>query len=338
MIFHRAATLRRPFSPRVAGFLSFSVFTVAALVFAQLVSAQDPVVPSDDVIRINTDLVIVPVFVTDSQGRRIPGLTKGDFAVSDAGSPVEVAYFAAGAERVALAFLLDASGSTRDIIKQQQETALALFSRFGKGSRVAVLHFREQAELVAPFTTDTEKVRAAFRFPAFPNRRTAIFDAAHAAVRAYAANGNDRTERRIVILISDGLDTVSKTRASTVIDEAGGLGVSFYVIHLPLFAPRDGRLVPRPPSKGFRELAEKTGGKFFVVGDAESSLDPHPAADLAPVFQAIAEDLQGQYLLGYYAGDRAARDGRYHRIEVRLNSQNRRKLRVRTLREGYLLQ
>ena len=114
--------------------------------------------------------------------------------------------------------------------------------------------------------------------------------------------------------------------------------MSFYVIHLPLFQPRDGKLVPRRASKGFRELAEKTGGQIFTIGDAQTSLDPRSRLDLSPVFRAIAEDLQGQYVLGYYAarttapGDKSSR-----RVEVRLASPARRKLRVRALREGYTL-
>src|ERR1051325_10953360 len=86
---------------------------------------------SDEVVRVNADLVSVPFFVTDSRRRRVAGLTREDFEVSDNGARVEPSYFAAGAERVSLLFLLDASGSTRDIINAQRETALALFSHFG---------------------------------------------------------------------------------------------------------------------------------------------------------------------------------------------------------------
>jgi hypothetical protein len=87
-----------------------------------------------------------------------------------------------------------------------------------------------------------------------------------------------------VILISDGLDTRSRTSADSVINAAQEQRVSFYVIHLPLFEPRDGHLAVRPPSKGFRELAEKTGGKYFLVGDVKSALLPR---------RTISPDLSG---------------------------------------------
>ena len=334
------ATARLPVSltPRAARRFSLSALAVLALLLQLCVfnvSAQDETVDSsEEVVRVRTDLVTVPVFVTDKDGRRVPGLQKNDFEVLDAGRAVETTYFAAGTERVALLFVLDASGSTRDIITQQRETALAIFSRFGARSRVGVMHFRERPELVLPFTNDIRRAREAFRISAQPDRRTSIFDAALAAVRVFAGGERHAAERRIVILISDGLDTASAARAATVVNEAHAAGVSFYVIHLPLYTPREGRLVERRPSKGFRELAEQTGGRFFTVGDARSALDPRAEYDLAPVFKAIADDLLGQYVIGYYAGDAVRREG-FHAVEVRLTPTARRKLRVSQLRAGY---
>lgn len=142
-------------------------------------------------------------------------------------------------------------------------------------------------------------------------------------------------ERRIVLLMSDGLDTISSTKYADVVTAARARGVSFYVIHFLLFAPRDGKLAPRPTSKGFRELAEQTGGRYFRIGDAKSSLDPRTHYDLAPVFQAIEDDLRGQYVLGFYPGE-AARDGQMHSVTVNLANRSR-KLRVNQLRTSYNL-
>ncbi len=345
MFFFQAATTRSHFSSRAPGFRKRSLLLSAfILVFLSSLFlfqtydayAQDNNAPVDDVIRVDTNLVIVPTIVTDAHGHRVSGLLATDFQLRDSGRSFGLQFFSAGAERVALVFALDASGSARETIVQQRATALALFSRFGKGSRVAVLHFGATANLTVPLTTDADLALAAFNPTSLASRRTAIFDAATTAVRAFPVAGNDPAERRIVILISDGLDTASATKPIEVINEANLRGVSIYVIHLPLFMPRDGHLAMRPTSKGFRELATQTGGNFFTVGDARSALNPQTQLDLAPIFAAIEEDLRGQYLLGYYP-DAAARDNRFHPIEINLTQRNPRKLRIKILREGYIL-
>ncbi len=70
------------------------------------------------------------------------------------------------------------------------------------------------------------------------------------------------------------------------------------------------------PRKAFKELAEKTGGKYFLVGDAKSALLPRQN-DLTPIFQAIEEDLKSQYLLGFYISE-SSRDNRKHVFSVSL--------------------
>jgi len=268
----------------------------------------------DEVVRVNTDLLLFPVRIRDKKGQAVAGLSDQDLLLKDQDKVTTGVYFSPGADRVALMFALDQSGSLRQVISQQREAALALFSRFGERSSVAILRFSNTASLVAPFTKDLAAARDAFKFVAAPNEQTAIFDAAAKAVKEFDALPPVRAERRIVVLISDGLDTRSRTSADSVIDAALDRRVSFYVIHLPLFEPRNGHLAVRPPSKGFRDLAEKTGGKYFLVGDLKSALNPAPP-DLGPIFQAIEEDLKSQYLLGFYIAE-SSRDNRKHVFSV----------------------
>jgi Ca-activated chloride channel family protein len=195
--------------------------------------------------------------------------------------------------------------------------AVALFSRFQSDSRLAVLSFAQSPSLIVPFKRDVSEARAAFDQLKSSNQRTAIFEAAAASSRAFEDLPKDPAERRIVILISDGLDNISRIKPSSVIEEARARGVSFYVIHLPLFEPREGRLAVRPPAKGFRELAERTGGRYFLVGEEKTALQQSKKSDLTPVFKAIEDDLRSQYLVGFYVGARA-RDGRAHRVSISL--------------------
>jgi Ca-activated chloride channel family protein len=282
----------------------------AATIFAQQEDDED------EVVRVNTELLLFPIRIRDKKGKPVTGLTEADVALKDQDQVVRSLYFSPGADRVALLFALDQSGSLRDMISQQQDAALSLFSRFSDRSSIAVLRFSNTPLLIQPFTKDVEAARSAFRFRAGRDQRTAIFDAAAKSLEAFDDLPLVRSERRIVVLISDGLDNSSRTSADSVIDAALKARVSFYMIHLPLFEPRDGRLEVRRPSKGFRDLAEKTGGKYFLLGDGNTALAPGQQ-DLTPIFQAIEDDLKSQYLLGFYIAE-SARDNRKHEFSLSL--------------------
>src|SRR3954470_2376466 len=97
--------LRRAFSASILLALPLLFITLQVQTFAQETETVD------EVVRVRTDLITVPLFVTDARGSRIGGLRKQDFVVRDNGRVVQTEYFASGAERVALLFALDASGS-----------------------------------------------------------------------------------------------------------------------------------------------------------------------------------------------------------------------------------
>jgi Ca-activated chloride channel family protein len=308
----------------VRAFLSRAVRVICAAValmaFGSIPQyAQEPSTGDDEVVKVNTDLLVYPIRVRDKRTDATNPLTERDLTLKDADHVTAGLYLYPGADRVALVFALDESGSLRDIVSEQREAALALFGRFGKRSQVAVVRFAQKPLLVAPFGRDTALTSDAFSFPVKTNQPTAIFDASAAAVNAFDDLPRFRSERRIVILISDGLDNASKLKPDSIIRTALEKQISFYVIHLPLFTPRDGHLAVRSPAKGFRDLAEKTGGKYFMVGNASAALSPDSRtnSDLTPIFKAIEEDLRSQYLLGFYAGE-GSRDGRNHRFTVSL--------------------
>jgi Ca-activated chloride channel family protein len=315
---HRTSLLiPRPECLSLAGRSLVCLLVTLSLFVAQLPNTfAQATADDDDVVRVSTDLLLFPVRIKDRKGQAVSGLTERDFSVRDNDHAITALHLSRGAERVALLFALDQSGSLRSIISQQRKAALALFGHFSQRSRVAVLRFAETPSLVATFGRDTEAVHAAFDF-SVGNRRTAIFDAAAMAVETLNALPPDRAERRIVILISDGLDNASRIKPGQVIREAVEKHVSFYVIHLPLFEPRERGLAVRQPAKGFRDLAEKTGGKYFLAGDLSSALSPVKDIDLTPVFRAIEEDLKSQYLLGFYIAE-SARDGQRHLFSVGL--------------------
>jgi len=304
---------------RVLTFFLFICSLLTNSFFQPAISLAQDSKTEDEVVRVSTDLLLFPIRIRDKQNQAVIGLTEGELSLEDKDRITTGLYFTPGADRVALVFALDQSGSLREIISQQREAALALFRRFSDRSSIAVLGFAEHPAVLAPFERDAAKARSAFMLSAGSNRHTAIFEAAAKAVTMFDDLPRVRAERRIVILISDGLDNVSSTKPGAVIDAALKNHVSFYVIHLPLFEPRDGRLAVRPPAKGFRDLAEKTGGQYFLAGDVKSALAPAKEIDLTAIFQAIEEDLKSQYLLGFYLGE-GANDGRKHRFSLGLPS------------------
>jgi Ca-activated chloride channel homolog len=270
----------------------------------------------DDIVRVTTDLLLFPIRVRDAKGRAVAGLTEKDLRLEDKDQVTSGIYFVGGVDRVALLFALDQSGSVREVISDQRDAALSLFERFNQRSSIGILQFAETPKIVVPFDRDSSAAALGFRFHSGTNQRTAIFDAAAKSIGSFEILPRVRTERRIVILISDGLDNASKRKPGTVVDEALKKRVSFYVIHVPLFEPRDGRLAVRKPSSGFRELAEKTGGRYFLVKTADQALSS-ARVDLTPIFQAIEEDLKSQYLLGFYINE-SSKDGRKHIFSVSL--------------------
>ncbi len=309
------AVFLRAFCLRLFGVVCAAI-ALAALACIPL-QAQEPKADPDEVVKVNTDLFVIPIRVKDKRGSAASSLTEHDLTLKDPDHVTAGLTLYHGADRVALLFTLDQSGSLREAISRQRAAALALAGRFGDQSQIAVIRFADKPALVVPFAKDTAAAREAFSFPAQANQPTAIFDAAIAAARAFEGLPQIRSERRLIILISDGLDNASTITSISVIQAALANHVSFYVIHLPLFQPRDGRLAVRPPAKGFRELAEKTGGQYFLAGSASSALAPeaNKTIDLTPIFRAIEEDLRSQYLLGFYAGD-GTRDGRNHRFKI----------------------
>ena len=292
--------------------LTICSVAVSLLLCAPLpTKAQEP----DEVLRVTTDLLLFPVRIRDRHGQAINGLTKQELSLKDRDHVASDLYLSQGVDRVALLFALDQSGSVRQTISQQRDAAVALFDRFGAKSTVAVMRFAEQPDVTSAFGREQAATRAAFDVSALPNHRTAIFDAAKAAVETFDQLQRVRSERHIVILISDGLDNASITKPEAVVEMARAKRVSFYIVHLPLLEPRDGRLVIRSPSKGFRDLGEKTGGKYFLVGDAQSALNARNYVDLSKVFNEIENDLRSQYLLGFYLNE-TANDGAKHGFEL----------------------
>src|SRR5580765_3401796 len=137
------------------------LIAIVLILFPCPLKAQEQ---GDDVIKISTDLLLFSIRVKEKHGQAVLGLTERDLSLKDDDRVTSGLYLSPGADRVALMFALDQSGSLRDLISQQRNAALALFDRFGARSSVAVLRFGESANLITPFGRDNAAARAAFIF------------------------------------------------------------------------------------------------------------------------------------------------------------------------------
>src|SRR5688572_22169375 len=154
---------------------AFFIFFCSVLTFSLLhpvKSLAQDTETEDDVVRVSTDLLLFPIRIRDKRGQNALGLTESQLSLQDKDQVTTGLYFAPGADRVALVFALDQSGSLREIISQQREAALALFRRFSDRSSIAVLGFAERPVVVAPFERDAAKARSAFNLSAGSNRHT----------------------------------------------------------------------------------------------------------------------------------------------------------------------
>lgn len=246
--------------------------------------------------------------VTDRSGEPVARLTAADFAVSEDGAPQTITAFAAGEFPLAVALGLDRSFSMADASNRlgvAKSAARTFVGALRKSDQVMVIAIGGENNVVAPLSTDHAAALAAIdRLDAWGT--TPLYDAARSALdRIQSASG-----RRALVLLSDGTDRYSDTRAADLVDQARRRDVLIYPVALG---------AARPPV--FAELAAATGGRSFHAREPR---------DLSSTMAVIARELRFQYLLGYVP-PRASSEPGWHAIDV---SVDRPGLRVRA-REGY---
>lgn len=287
-------------------------------------------------VSLRADLVVVPVTIRDRQGRILTDLRAEDFTLLDNGRPQPIAFFSSerAAEQltrpIELVLLLDSSRSISAILHQQRTAVISLLGQLGEKTFVSLISFSQHPEVLLDFTNDRDRVLTAFLQHQRIEGNTAIFDAVWFGLRRLGERSQDET-RKIIIMISDGQDTASTIGFRQCLELAAQHGIAVYSILIPIYSPYGDRLVARRPVKGFRELAEETGGKFFQVGTVEQGLNPGAQLDLTPIFEAILQDVRHQYYLGFYPPEKNPPG--VHRLDVRVH---RKGVKVEIRRKWYI--
>ena len=275
-------------------------------------SREPEEIDEDDVIRVNTTLVTVPVNVTDRSGHYVGNLRQQDFRIYEDGVEQQIAYFASVDTAFNIALLLDTSDSTRFRLEDIQNAAISFLDQLRPDDRVMVVTFNSKVEVLAEPTSDRNALRAAIR-RAKPSRGTFLYRAVDFTInqRLGAING-----RKAIVLFTDGIDSAGKREAyDNNIRDAEGSDVLIYPIQYETSMLINNSRREQMKAQGnqyLHDVAEKTGARYFSADTPEN---------LQRAFAFIAEELRRQYSIGYYP-KAAARHGQRRQLKVTVNRPN----------------
>jgi Ca-activated chloride channel family protein len=254
--------------------------------------------------KVDVKLVNVFVSVADPNGAPVAGLKKDDFQLLEDGQPQKIAVFGRESQLpLSVVLSVDTSLSTRRDLPLELESARRfVHSILRPIDRLSVYKFSEIVEEVVPFTADLKTVdRGLTGIKA--GSATALYDAVYLAADALEA----RQGRKVMVIITDGGDTVSKVDyqdALRAAQQAEAIVYSIIIVPIEASAGRD-----LGGEHALIQLSHDTGGRHYYASSI-SSLDK--------AFEQISEELRTQYLLAYYPSRRVA-DSDFRRIEVQVH-------------------
>src|SRR4029079_9785394 len=277
-----------------------------------VVVAQD-----DDVIRVNTDLVVLNITVTDKAGQYVKALKASDFKVYEDGVEVQtnmIADFSVQEAPYAAVVLLDSSGSMGARFSLARSAAIRFLDGLRPEEVAAVYRFDSKVERVQEFSGGRDLAPIAYAIHA--KGMTTLNDAVVEASKTLA----DRPEvRKAIVVLSDGMDTFSKATGEKAVESALAVGASIYAVDMSSLEV--GGTTGRQGAPTLESFANKTGGRFIATAGGPALRD---------AFAGIAEELGHQYTIAYRPLNRN-RDGKWRKLEVKLSRED---LTVRT-RKGY---
>jgi Ca-activated chloride channel homolog len=280
----------------------------AASLVTGLAAASSAAAQPVAVFPAETSLVNVAVTVEDSQGRPVDGLTARDFVVTEDGRRQKIemcARMGEGANRstsLDVALLVDTSDSMLATLRRSQDAAVRFLTNLPNAQEIIVVFF-DQAQRLEHFDRDHpealfERVRT---LPEGGN--TALRDAIAFSLRALSKSNG----RSALVLLTDGIDTVSRTEPMVLDKAVQSHAVTIYAVAYPAPPNGDGP-DPEQALKDLGRLAQVTGGRLFKL--------PNEAA-LPRVLDEIVADLRAQYVLGF-TPDAAGAPGRLRKISVKV--------------------
>jgi len=201
---------REPTTPRRAPTLGGAIDPNAGQRPAGNAPVNDPTeVDENEVVRVNTSLVTIPVSVMDRAGKYVPSVRQQEFRIWEEGVEQEIAYFATVEKPFTVALVIDTSGSTRYRLTEIQDAAISFVNQLRPEDRVLVVSFDDDVRVLSEATSDRARLRDAIR-RVRPGEGTKLYDAVDFIINE---RFNRIDGRKAILLFTDGVDTSSR-RAS----------------------------------------------------------------------------------------------------------------------------
>ena len=303
-------------------------------------------VSEGDVVRIDTNLVTVPVSVLDRDGRFISDLQRDEFKVFENGVEQKLAYFDSTEKPFTVALLLDTSGSTFFHLWEIKEAAINFAKQLRPQDRVLIVTFDRLVMLLTEATNDQNVITEAIQRNAITGFSTRLYDAIDLVIKARL---NKIEGRKAIVLFTDGVDTASyQATYKSTLHKVDEMDVLIYPVQYDttdfvaaqtrtnatiVTTTISGRNIPTrsssqitygtPKASGpgtsifdykladqfLHQLAAKTGGRLYEANER---------TQLTEAFSKIAEELRHQYSIGYYP-QTTLQSGERREIRVRLD-------------------
>jgi len=303
-----------PVSAKTSKAFRLSHALLASALLSSALTAQDlaPAKPSaqqqggfERGIRVDVDLVLLNVTVTDPYNRLVTGLERENFRIFEDKTEQEVQHFSSEDVPISIGVIFDMSGSMSNKVDKARQAALQFFRTANPQDEFLLVGFNDRAQLISHFTSSVEELQTRLMYTGAKGR-TALLDAIYLGL---AQMRGARNAKKALLIISDGADNHSRYNEGDIKNFVREADVQLYGIGIYEPFGSRGRT---PEEMGgpalLGELTELTGGRTFSVMNLN---------ELPDIASKISMELRNQYVLGYRPSNRD-RDGRWRKIQVRL--------------------
>jgi Ca-activated chloride channel homolog len=256
-------------------------------------------------IKVETRLVNVALNVMDANGSPVGGLERNDFEILEDGKLQKIAIFEREATTpLSIVLAIDASESVMTNERLEKEAAKHFVNALlREQDELDLMQFSDVVREIVPFTSQKKRIESGIN-EVQRGEATALYDAIYLASQRLSETSGANGRRRVVVLITDGGDTVKGSKYDQAMEQAQRAGAMVYsIIIVPIYADAGRNTAGE---HALIQMAKDTGGKYYYVVDPK---------DLEPAFRHVSDDLRTQYLLGYYA-PRRGKDDSYRTIKV----------------------